>query len=73
MCVLYGSSVVVNVNEVEVAVSNCFKNLLAGLLVVLKPQVSSHFNDPLAGLLVIFKNLIISQRSKHIMHTILKV
>ena len=31
--------------------------------------VSNHFNDLLA-LLVVFKILIISQRSKHIMHTI---
>ena len=41
------------------------------IIVVVSLEVSNHFNDLLAGLLVVFKYLIISQRSKHIMHTIL--
>ena len=35
-------------------------------------EVFNYFNDLLSGTLVVFKNLIISQRPKHIMHTIFK-
>ena len=51
-----------------------FKNL--GFASVFKihedPRARSltYTNDPLAGLLVVFNDLVISQRSKHVMHTI---